>query len=139
MRGKGGKTRRFYLSSGALAAVEAWLLVRLPVSNAPTSPLFVPITRHGRIDMRAMTCKALYLALQRRDDATRVGHLSPHDFRRTFVGDLLDTGADLAPAQHLAGHASPTTTARYDSRGERTKREAARRLAVPFTDRLSVA
>jgi integrase len=82
-----------------------------------------------------MSDKALYLAIQKRASAARVSAFSPHDFRRTFVGDLLDSGADLATAQQLAGHASPTTTARYGRRGERTKREAAGRLAVPFTGR----
>ncbi|MGW6500259.1 tyrosine-type recombinase/integrase [Nonomuraea angiospora] len=56
----------------------------------------------------------------------------PHDhFRRTFIGELLDAGVDLATAQALVGHASPATTARYDRRPERTRRAAVDKLGTP--------
>ena len=128
--GKGNKQRSVPLAGGAARALGDWLAVR----GDDDGPLFRVVgnrNRGGRL-----TSQAVYAMLKARAAAAGVASLSPHDLRRTFVGDLLDAGADIATVQRLAGHASPATTARYDRRGEAVKRAAVDRLHVPYTRRV---
>ncbi len=116
------------LVGGAADALGDWLALR----GARPGGLFLPITRHGKIVGERMTSHAIYNVLAKRQAQAGVAKLSPHDFRRTFVGDLLDTGVDLSTVQQLAGHASVTTTARDDRRGEAAKRKAVEVLHFPY-------
>ena len=78
--------------------------------------------------MRHMCSDAVLKILKKRAEAAGVESFSPHDFRRTFCSDLLDAGIDIVTVQKLAGHSSPVTTAKYDRRGEETKRKAVQKL-----------
>jgi integrase len=128
--GKGDKERLVPLVGAAARALNAWLRVR----GARPGGLFLAITRHHTIVGTGMTSHAVYNVLGKRQREAGVAKLSPHDFRRTFVGDLLDAGVDLSTVQQLAGHASVATTARYDRRGEATKRRAVEVLHFPYRD-----
>ena len=128
--GKGNKERLVPLAGGAARALGDWLAIR----GDDAGPLFRVIGNRNRGGR--MTSQAVYAMLKARATAAGVASLSPHDLRRTFVGDLLDAGADIATVQKLAGHASPATTARYDRRGEAVKRAAVDRLHVPYTRRV---
>ena len=79
-----------------------------------------------------MTSQALMVRLKVRCQQANIKPCSPHDLRRTFVSELLEAGADIAHVQHLAGHASPVTTSRYDRRPEAARRRAASMIHVPF-------
>jgi site-specific recombinase XerD len=57
---------------------------------------------------------------------------SPHDLRRSYISSLLASGVDLATVAAMAGHSNLTTTAKYDRRGEESKRRASELLIVPF-------
>ena len=146
VRGKGNKERVVPIPPGAFHALRDYLTVRVerlvddrdePSLLSPIysdTPLFVRARRGGRLDRDAesLTGQAVYHVLKTRAKEAGVEAFSPHDLRRSYVGDLLDEGADLSVAQQLAGHASPTTTAGYDRRGERAKEQAASRLDVPY-------
>jgi site-specific recombinase XerD len=126
--GKGRKQRIVYVTKGALRALQAWLAIRGNQSGS----LFMPILKNGRISKRRMTAQAIYNLLKKRALEAEVEDFSPHDLRRTFVGDLLERGADIAIVAKLAGHADVKTTARYDRRPEEVKRQAAELLDFPF-------
>ncbi len=126
--GKGNKERTVYAMHSTRAALNAWMALR---GDTPGS-LLTPVSQLGAVDVRPMTAQALMMRLRRRAKQARIGHCSPHDLRRSFVSTALESGADLAMVQALAGHASPTTTARYDRRPETAKAAAAERVHVPF-------
>ncbi|GII03335.1 tyrosine-type recombinase/integrase [Planobispora takensis] len=132
VRGKRDKERMVYLTPQAVGRLERWLAVR----GRPAGALFCPIGRHGSLRVRdgrpaAMTGQAVADILARRMAQAGAMPRTPHDFRRTFIGELLDAGVDLATAQALVGHSSPATTARYDRRPERRRREAVDRITLP--------
>lgn len=125
--GKGDKDR-LHVGDGAAAALAAWLAIR----GDTAGPLFVPVNKGRRLAAHRLTTQAIYNMLRRRGGEAGLRPFSPHDLRRTFVGDQLDAGTDIAIVSQLAGHARMETTLRYDRRPEAARRAASRRLRFPY-------
>ena len=129
---KGRSERIVYLPAAGVRAVQDWLLVR----GKEAGPLFYPLDKGNKVIQRRMSEQGVLRALQRRGEAAGVEEgFTPHDFRRTFISDLLDGGADIVTVSKLAGHASTNTTSKYDRRGEDAKKRAIDLLNVPYKKR----
>ena len=120
--GKGRKFRVVPLASGAGRYLSDW------IGERTDGPLFVAIDRYGcygdRLTARGVGYVISSLAEQAGIDIT------PHDFRRTMAGELLELGADVGHVQKIMGHSSPRTTLQYDRRPELARRAAARLRAI---------
>jgi len=127
--GKGDKERTVYLRNGALRYLRDWLSVR----GYEPGPIFCRINKAGRIFPEgALSTTAMHKIIKKRAAEAGLSKITPHDFRRTYAGELLDAGQDIATVAALLGHASVETTARYDRRGERAKEAAAACISVPY-------
>lgn len=131
VHGKRNKSRTVPLQNGALSALQDWLAVRGDTPGA----LFTRIGKGSRLTHEGLTTQAVYYVFTERAQAAGVKAFSPHDMRRTFAGDMLDAGVDISTVQKLMGHSNVTTTAGYDRRGERAKKDAAKRLHFPYQGR----
>lgn len=133
--GKGRKARTTYVDPGGQMALEDWLLLRGEESGA----LFLKVRQNGRIDPFAqgqhLTSQAVYNMLVKRGKQAGLADFSPHDFRRTVIGDLLDAGVDIATVARMMGHADVKTTKRYDRRPEQVKQTAAGKIRLPYSRR----
>lgn len=127
--GKRNKERMSYLSPGAIEALRDWLDVR----GYSPGPLFCRISRKGEIRPdHGLSTIAVNRILDRRAGLAGVVDVTPHDFRRTFIGEALDAGADISTVAAIVGHDDVRTTARYDRRGERAKQRVATLVTVPY-------
>jgi len=127
--GKGDKERTAYLRNGALRYLRDWLAIR---GDGP-GPIFCRVNKGGRIfPAQPLSTTAMHKIITKRAAEAGLRDITPHDFRRTYAGELLDAGQDIATVAALLGHASVTTTARYDRRGERAKEAAAACISVPY-------
>jgi integrase len=133
-RGKGKKPRQVTLPPSTVPALEDWLEVRGPEPGS----LFCAVLKSGRL-VRAgdgparLSPGAAWRICRERGLKGQIQAPAPHDLRRTWIGDLLDLGVDLATVQKMAGHASASTTGGYDRRDREVQRRAAVLLQVPYT------
>ncbi len=137
---KGKKDRTVYLPPSGIPIVEDWISVR----GLEDGPLLCHVNKGGRIVRRRLTPQAVKCILDKRatewrargkDTGVELKPFSSHDFRRTFISELLDLGVDMSTVKNLAGHSDVGTTIRYDRRGEQTKRRAVQAISIPGSGR----
>lgn len=132
-RGKGGRSRLVPVAAWAAAALADWRAVRRAAldDGAGGGAFLLSVNRYGRIAAVPLTGQTIGRIVGRIAAAAGVP-VVPHDLRRAFVSAAITAGGgDLSAAAFLAGHASVTTTARYDRRQERAAAAVAAAIPAP--------
>lgn len=127
--GKGDKERTAYCFNGALKALKVWLAIR----GSSPGALFPTIDKAGQIHVEHhMSTVAIHKRFTLRCEQAGVDDVHLHDLRRTWIGAMLDSGADIVTVATLAGHSDVRTTQRYDRRPSAIRRAAACKVQVPY-------
>ena len=121
--GKRGKRRLAYLAPAYVPDLSAWTS-RLPAEG----PLFPRLHRSDQPTSHPLALSAVNRLLSQLVVEAGLERLTPHDLRRAFGTQLLDAGVDLSTVSKCMGHAQLSTTAIYDRRGEKAKKEAVTHL-----------
>lgn len=126
--GKRNKEDDVPITEATTQAIGGWVNVR----GFDPGPLFCPVRKGGKIEIRRMSDQAVYDRLRRRALAAGLKRFTPHDLRRTTATWLFDSGADASAIQRFLRHADVGTSVRYDRRGEEAKRKAVEMFHVPY-------
>ncbi len=115
-----------YLPVFALKVLKRWLVVR----GSQDGLIFTRVLRGTTITNTGISTRTIGDVMQRRYKSVEVQHFSPHDLRRSFGTNLLDSNVDVLLVQKLMRHKKLETTRVYDMRGEKVKAAAVELL--PF-------
>ncbi len=126
--GKGNKERIVYLGDAVWLRLEQWLKVR---SNNGVDEVFCTVLKGNHLDeTRKMSVSAIFKVITDRASEFGVPELGVHDLRRTFATRLFAMGTDINIVKEAMGHASVSTTQRYDMRGVEAVAKATKQLGI---------
>ncbi|MDP1997098.1 MAG: tyrosine recombinase XerC [Gallionella sp.] len=106
--GKGNKTRIVPLGRHAVAALQAWLVVRGQLAKPDEAALFVG-ARGSRITPRVVQLRMKQWGIKQ----GITSNVHPHLLRHSFATHVLQSSGDLRAVQEMLGHASISTTQVY--------------------------
>ena len=122
--GKGNKQRATFINVQCRAVLSQWRKQRGNHAGA----LFNPVSKTGTVLNKPLTGQSIHDIVGLRATQAKLGHVRPHDLRRTFVTRLLEAGVDINTTRQLAGHSDIQTTARYDFRDSKVQKRAIQQL-----------
>jgi integrase/recombinase XerD len=127
LEGKGKRVRTVPVPAWAKQLLNEWVAV----GKIQSGPLFRPINKGDAVGEKALTENAVWWIVREYAGTLELGHLAPHDLRRTCARLCRESGGALEQIQLLLGHGSIQTTMNY--LGTRQN------LAEAVNDRLGLA
>jgi integrase len=117
VRGKGRKTAIIDIPRPVLAVIDRWhdLLLRAGEFD-PGSALVRRMVKGGRIGKRGISPDGIWLVVGEAAEYAGLGHVAPHDLRRSVAGALHEGGVPIDKISKLLRHSNIAVTERYLNR-----------------------
>ena len=131
VRGKGDKERKIPIRDKDLLLYLAKYFSMAGNLENPEAPMFFQAKYKKALGPQRITPSTIRHLVERA--VRRAGikkRIHPHSLRHTFLSLALQSGADLATVQALAGHSNIATTSRYLHTSDELMEKAIERLAL---------
>ena len=117
---KGGKEEVWPLPKDVKEAIDNYLRLdrerrQTLHSGGDEAYLFQPVVNYRTLEFdRPLSTRMVQKIVARWAEFTGIGHVTPHDLRRTVVTKLLNDGHTYREVQMVTKHKDPKTVMRYD-------------------------
>lgn len=115
VHGKGRKVAMIDVPRPVLRAIDRWRQATGPGTDKH-SPLIRRIWKGGRISRRGLTPDGIWWMIDEAARAAGLGHVAPHDLRRSVAGALHEAGTPIDKISRLLRHSNIAVTERYLNR-----------------------
>ncbi len=118
VHGKGRKTAAIDVPSPVLQALDSWRRVVAPLEPHPPkdSPLLRRLWKGGRVSKFGLSSDGIWFIIDQASMMADLGHVAPHDLRRSVAGALQESGVPVDKISRLLRHRNVAVTERYLSR-----------------------
>ncbi len=118
VHGKGRKVAPVDVPPQVLRLIEPWRKLCIPNTQGAfqDSPLIRRIWKGGKVSKGGMTTEGVLLLVNDASKKAGIGHVAPHDLRRSVAGALHESGVPIEKISRLLRHSNITTTERYLNR-----------------------
>jgi integrase len=120
VHGKGNKNAQIDVPRPVLRALSEW--GKLVAPGDPQPPPETPLVRRiykgklGRVSHQPLTTDGIWYIVSEAANFAQIGHVAPHDLRRSVAGALQEAGTPIETISRLLRHSNVAVTERYLSR-----------------------
>jgi integrase len=125
VHGKGRKAAFIDVPRTVTRALENWRhIVSLDSGTEPHTPLVRRLWKGGRVADFGLSPDGIWLIVDESSRFAGIGHVAPHDLRRSVAGALNEAGTPIDQISRLLRHANVAITERYLNRLAQANRAA---------------